>query len=320
MRRLDLHGLTLEVEDAVAGEPSSALLGSFPPAPAGSAPALRLALRPTPVPRALPASGRPILFHGALRAVAAGGALHVGDGASALRVAPGGRLVEGELHASSTADVAVFANGLLLLALSLALRHHGYFHLHAGAVIAPGRGTVLAAGDSGAGKSTVTLALVAAGCAYLGDDSVLVAAGAGGPRVLALPRAFHVAPRTARALPALAPHAGPAYGATGKRLLDAEAAFPGAARSSAGAPRLLLFPSVAPAAARTAVEPIAPADALGRLVEAGALAVVDAVAGTREQLTLLAEVASGAQALALRLGRDLLDDPVAWARELLHAW
>ncbi len=57
------------------------------------------------------------------------------------------------------------------------------------------------AGGAGAGKSSRTLALLEAGCSYLGDDAVFLSVRGGSPAVLALPRPFHVAPRTAAAFP-----------------------------------------------------------------------------------------------------------------------
>jgi hypothetical protein len=60
------------------------------------------------------------------------------------------------------------------------------------------------------------------------------------------------------------------------------------------------------------VAPLAPADVLGRLIEASALVVVDGAAGVGAQLALLKAVADGGRGWAVALGRDLLEDPGAW--------
>src|SRR5262249_39557977 len=100
--------------------------------------------------------------------------------------------------------------GMLQLALAVALRREGLFHLHAAALIHPSGASVLVAGGSGAGKPTTTLAMLEAGAAYLGDEFLFLrAAPAGAVEVRAFPREFHLGPRTLAAFPRLLPLAGP---------------------------------------------------------------------------------------------------------------
>lgn len=315
MRTIALHDLVVVVEDRLPGTPSAALLGRFPAAPSGAPPALRLRLRPCAEARRPPADSAPSFFHGAVRAATSGGAFHLSDGDSLLTVSEGGDAIEGEVHARSLADPLAFAHATLTLALLLALRHHGLFHLHAAALVSPGGATFLVAGDAGAGKSTVALALAAFGFRFLGDDAVLLGRRAGAVRLQALPRAFHVGPATAAALPTLSPHLGVHYGSTGKRFLDADAAFPGAAAMSSGLPEVLLLPEIGEEA-ETALERTTPADALGALLECSALLAADGAARPAEHLALLSAVADGARPWRVRLGRDLLAEPTAWARRI----
>jgi hypothetical protein len=60
------------------------------------------------------------------------------------------------------------------LAVTLLIGHVGHAVVHAAAVVAPNGGAWLLAGDSRAGKSSTTAALVAAGWDYLSDDSVVL--------------------------------------------------------------------------------------------------------------------------------------------------
>jgi len=87
---------------------------------------------------------------------------------------PGQSLVQvwtnGELEVQSSTLTRV-----VTYALSIALRHRGFFELHSGAVVEPqsGRG-VLIIGPSGSGKSTLTVQLATAGWPFLTDDVLVL--------------------------------------------------------------------------------------------------------------------------------------------------
>jgi hypothetical protein len=273
---------------------------------AGGPPDLVLSLARAP---ASPAPAGPCrFFHGVVRCHASGDDLIVWDGASRARVVAGGARIEVEVADATLGDPHRFSQVFLLVALVLALRWRGLFHLHAGALVAPGGRGVLVAGGAGAGKSTLTVALLEQGCDYLGDDAVLLRAGGGAASVLALPRPFHLGERTAAAFPRLRALLGAALAAGDKRRLDPAAAWPGRARLAMGPPALILLPEVAPAGPTT-TEPVAPAEALGALLESSALVAIDALPGARAQLDALRRLVDGAPALRVRLGRDLLDRP-----------
>lgn len=53
-----------------------------------------------------------------------------------------------------------------------AARSHGVLVLHAGTVVTPGGSTIVLTGAANDGNSTLTAALIAAGCDYLGDESI----------------------------------------------------------------------------------------------------------------------------------------------------
>ena len=235
-------------------EQGRALLAGFPAAPDGAA---DLAMRAAPGPGAggggpgrapglLPREGPRLRARGRESRSAT-----APPRSPSRRTAPG---VDGRVHAASLADGGhAFAQVTLLLAFVVALRRHGLFHAHAAALVAPDGTRLLLPGGGGAGKTTLALALLELGCEWLGDDAVFLAAGARRPEVLAFPRPFHVAERSARAFPRTAPHLGAAT-PNGKRWVDPASAYPRRQRHSMAAPDVLLFPEVSGAPV-TSVEP-----------------------------------------------------------------
>lgn len=304
--------LRIEVAAPLAAGIAGELLRGFPAVPDGLA-ALRIAAAGPEV--GFVVSGEaPSFFHGPLRAAMRGGCFVLRDGPTAVVVSGDGRQIE-------VAGPARAADGgselAVLVGLVLALRHHGLFHLHAAALEEPGGRRVLVAGTSGAGKTTLTLALAAAGFAPLADDAVLVSQRGRAATIVGLPRPFHLGPRTAAAFPGLAAHLGPPSPA-GKRPLPLAALGPRPEPGAMRFPDALLLPEVAPAQVTT-TEPVCPAEALGALLECGALLVADGMPGVPEQLTVLRAIIDAAQVARVRLGEDLLAAPVAVARKVLAA-
>lgn len=311
--RFELLGVEIAVEGSAAPELARALAPLAVPGEPSGRPALVVAAEEAAGPEPLP---EPAVFvHSPLRAAREGGDLAVGDGASRFLVGAGGRRVEARLAPALLADGGR-ALGVLHLpvVLTFALRHHGVFHLHA-AVLADGGRAVLVAGQAGVGKTTLALALLEAGLGWLGDDAAFLAERGGEPVAAGVPRPFHLRPDTLAAFPRVASRAG-ASDLSGRRDVDPAAVWPGRLAREPLRPGLLLFPEVARRPA-TAVERLAPADALGRLVEASALLVVDGAARPPEHLALLGRIASGIPALRVALGADLLRAPADVARRVL---
>ena len=306
MRRR-LHGVAVEVSGSLPATVLGELLGGFPEGEPGPAPDLLVSLEPAggePEP-----GGRPIFFHGGIRARERDGAILLTDGHSTARVAPGGGRIDLAVAPASLRDGHSFEHVLALIALVLALRQRGLFHVHAaGLVRADGR-AVLVAGPGGAGKSTLALALLErGGLGYLGDDAVFLAARGGGAEVLSFPRDFHVSDRTAAAFPRLAPFLGARYPALGKRRLSPGRAFPGRERAVAGPPAVLLVPEVT-SAGPTEVEEVPAAHGLGALIESSALVAVDGMPAAAEHLAVLGRSLAGARCFRVCMGSDLLEDP-----------
>jgi hypothetical protein len=304
--------------DGLAADPLADTLRLLDPRPAdpGEAPAIRFDLRPArdrEGPRADPrAEGwAPSFFHGAMQAYHRGGAFLLDDGASHVIVPAAGSPVEAAIAPPDREPLPASAASMLQIALYLALRHAGLFHLHAAALERAGGDVVIVVGASGAGKTTTALALLEAGAGYLGDDTVLLAEGPGGVELVAFPREFHLGDATLAAFPRLSPLAGAPSAQSGKRPVDPRAAFPGRHRARVPARRghlLAIFPSVG-GEPETRVGPIPLADALGHLFASSAALIVDGVHRRDDNLARIRALLGAARCVELRLGRDALADP-----------
>jgi hypothetical protein len=262
-----------------------------------------------------PLPAKAVFVHHPVRAGLEGDSLVLGDATARFVIRPGGARIDAELAPEALGEGAALVAALHVpIALSFALRHRRVFHLHA-AALADGERAVLVAGPAHAGKTTLAVALLEAGLAALCDDATFVAGRAGAVEVQGLARPFHLRPDTLRAFPRAAAHAGPPD-VEGRRDLDPALAW-GPPRRAPLRPGLLLFPEIARRPA-TSVEPLAPADTLGRLIEASALVVVDGAARAPEHLALLGRLASETPALRVALGEDLLRAPVEVARAILR--
>lgn len=183
--------------------------------------------------------------------------LRSGDSWLVLDVAAG--RAEGSLSEAFFASPAEVQRGLLTFALLLLLSGQELCAVHAAGVWHEGRGYLLA-GASGAGKTTLTGALVRSGWQYLCDDSALLRRGPAGLEAVAFSRAFHCSPAMFGHFPELsqglraagresvqvfqAPvFQAPVFQTEDKRLVTADSVYPGRFRNSIR-PEVVLFPEI----------------------------------------------------------------------------
>ncbi len=304
---LSIHGVRVAVTGSLPASLLGELLGGFPEGDPAREPDLTISLDPAAGPPA--GGGRPLFFHGNVRVSELEGWLVATDGHSTARVAPGGGRIELAVATASLGDRHAFEHLLALIAVVLALRHRGLFHMHAaGLVRADGR-AVLVVGPGGSGKSTLALALLEhGGLDYLGDDTVLLASRPEGVAILAWPRDFHLTDQTTAAFPRVAALLAEGHAPAGKRKLDPCHAFPGRRRLTADAPALVLVPELTGGPV-TAAGPIAAAEAMGALIESSALVAIDGLAGAADQMAVLGQSLRDARCFRVRLGTDLLEAP-----------
>lgn len=311
LRRARLAGVDIVWRPWPASDPLSAILDCLgPPAPALSTePSLRVDLRPADAaPAPCPSEAhRPIFFHGRTRVFAAGDHLTFWDGSSLLSLSADGSDLSGEVHPDSLDDGHTFSNATLLIALAVAIRLRGRYHLHAGLVALDGLGTLLVAGDAAHGKTTSTLSLLRRGGLLAGDDTLYIDPTA--RCIWGLPKPLNLSPKTAQAFAELtARHPNPIAAESGKSSYPAALLFPGAIRASLGYPDWLLFPRITGEPA-TRLVPLAQTDALGNLMTASALVAVDELAGAEEHLAALLAIVSHGRSYELLLGLDALEQP-----------
>jgi hypothetical protein len=302
MPAVDVYGLRVEWRaPALPRDPVARLLGGFAASTANGTADVTIRIEPDR--GVLDASGfRPSFFQGNVRALQRRGALLlVTPGARVLVAHDGGRIdVEGDI---AGLDPRGFAGTTLFIALSIALRHWGLFHLHGGALIRGDGLRVLVLGDSGAGKSTVTLSLLDEGARHLGDDALFLTERAGRATLLAFPRPFHLGDATAAAFPALTRGE---HDASGKGEVPLEA-LPWNLAPEMAPPDVVLFPCVT-VEPDTRVVTTGPAEAFGRTLASCALVVADGVARPAEQLRLIGALVDRACSYEVRMGSDWLAD------------
>lgn len=213
---------------------------------------------------------------------------------------------------SGEEDVWLVSHPLLTIALLELLERRGRYSLHAAAMASADGTVTLLAGGSGAGKTTLALALLRHGWAFLADDTVFLGAGeAAGPTVLGFADEVDVGDGTADLLPGL--HdllAGTSIPGREKRQLRVEDAF-GTAPVMEGRPVALVFPSIG-ADERSRLEPIAPDEAL---VELAPNVLLTEPASSQAHLDALADLVRTTPCWRLKTGRDF-DRLAGMLREL----
>ena len=316
--RFDFHGLIVETASTLSSDPAARLLAPLPGAPEGPGADLSIRLGPgtgsaltprLPGPDAFVYGAHRLRIGGARVELAWPGALLTIDGA---RV---DGLVDPALLREQGGDDRV-AQGPLLVALAVALRALGCYHLHAAALTLPELGTLLVPALSGSGKSTLATALVLSGAGFLGDDTLFVRRDGASARLLALPRDFHLSGRSAEAMGLSATLFPGLLNQAGKGRLDAHVRFPGRFAAEAPAPSFMLLPRIS-GEPSTRLEPAGPADALGALLESSALVATRGLPGGPGHLPVLAGMADGASSFRAELGLDLLADPAGTVRAIL---
>ncbi len=168
-------------------------------------------------------------------------------------------------YLESAADhAALLAYPCLTIPLSELLKRRGLYMVHAAGVSLEGKG-LLIAGASGAGKTTLALALLRAGFGFLGDDTTFLRPGPDGLRALAFPDEVDVTPATAGFFPELRSlRHSPAPAGRSKQPVNASTCY-GVTPSWECAPAALVFPQMTKAHHST-LAPMSKSDALLDLV------------------------------------------------------
>jgi hypothetical protein len=213
-------------------------------------------------------------------------------------------------HAGDGAPLELFLRALLI-----ALRRIGVYGLHAAAVCTDASALVLI-GDSGAGKSTTTTALVSAGCRYLGDDALLIRERSGDVELLAYSPWFRLTDQVVPSFATLRDHLSK-HERDDKWRLDASSAFPDRHVADWHGPKTLLFLEHS-SRSRSVLSPVTLAEATGLLISQSGALGLGCHPNPRQHLDLLARLASRAQIARLELGSEWLENPTSAARGLIE--
>ena len=280
------------------------------PPPTGAAGGALIDFAESPLPLFAPPSGPPLIHATRIRGwMVEGGAVlaspdgRVGATIAADRSHARVQLLAGEAR---TVDGRVGAREALTVAAGLLLARQHRVLLHGAAVLAPGGGAWLLAGESHSGKTTTCANLIRAGFEYLADDQVVVSAGGGGalhatgwPRRFMLDRGFAAGESLGERFPT-----DPALLGPGRRRPVAPLAG-------------VLFPRVE-RGRPTRVEGASAAECLTRLLPNSPWLTADPLAA-RPLMAVLAAIAC-LPARRLRLGCDTLGDPARLAAILAPAF
>jgi len=201
---VDMHGVVAQASLPLGDELLRPLLEFFPTSHVD--PTLKITLSAVDDPIGNPLDGHwtPAFFFGLLQGFlrADGGAYGISDAYSRGIFNRSARSISFEIFRRHDGGSAFTTSGLIHALFCLALREHGLFELHAAGICALGDTARLLVGNSDSGKTSLTLAMIAAGCQFLGDDRVLLQRTDDDATPVALcayPRTFHVAAATAAA-------------------------------------------------------------------------------------------------------------------------
>ena len=205
---------------------------------------------------------------------------------------------------------------LVYLSLMILLRHRGIHSMHAAGLVRSDKGLLVVA-TAGAGKSTLALALLEAGWKALSDDSVVLRPMGDGVEALALRRDLYLEPPALEGFPGLTERwQDPPLGASSKRWLALEAAFPGQSVERCK-PRWVLFPRAVDRAV-SELRPLPSHHALGKLIGQSFLVFLEPTRASA-QIEALRRLVQQSRCYELLTGRDLLEDPTAVARRVAEA-
>lgn len=199
-------------------------------------------------------------------------------------------------------------------ALCLALRELDIVSLHAAGLIVDAERALLIVGDSGAGKTTTALALMAAGCVPLSDDQIFIRHRAQRWELLSVPETFRVTPRTLAAFSHLGT-AGPLIPEFGKYEFSPKQTHATNRDYFSGAVRLM-FPNRQ--STQTKLIDIPTADALGELMVASHAVALGGTERARRHAAILGRLTEDACPVRIDLGVDLLERPELGGRALLR--
>ena len=197
---------------------------------------------------------------------------------------------------------AVGQRSFLLLSFVMLARRRGCYALHANGVVSERRACLIV-GNSGCGKTTLSLNLIRQNWDYVSDDVIVLRRNGQGIEAMSVNRAFSCTAETATHFAELTASVCPKQE---KSLLYLDGIYD-CRLVSPCRPALVLFPSVTQRC-RSQLVPVAPAIALTSLIHYSVGIMVDNEEAARH-LEVLKDLVRQAQSFRFLAGTDVYDDP-----------
>ena len=239
------------------------------------------------------------------------------DGRTAFEMRPLEGRARGLVDRSLLDEPQILVQVFLLHAISELLRGRGYYFLHAAGLEGPDGG-VLLCGQSGTGKSTLTVALVRQGWSYLSDDFVFLRSSPDRSiGAVALKRECKIAVNMIKVFPELDPLSDiQSREMEGdKRLVDLDLFYPGSFRDTI-VPARCFFPMLIPEG-ESGVFPLRPSETLARLMSCSPTAHFPPLAEANADI--LKAFTRQARGWEVLIGPDRSGDPAAAAALIIDA-
>ena len=247
----------------------------------------------------------PISFYG-LSIFETGDYVYITDGLSTFQAQPQAGIGHVTLYRSCKESHLLSKHNLFLVGLFHLLPYQNFYHLHAAGLVRDETG-YLFIGESGSGKSSISLSLVRQGWHYLSDDALLIRSSVDGVEVLSFRKRFYVDPVLIHHYPEIAPHLlEPSNDGDTKQLLDLEPVYPDRFCPNC-LPEVLIFTSIAPHSESKLV-PIDRTSALVKLMKQSATLFFNR-ALIREHTEVLKKLLYQTASYQLLAGIDLWKNP-----------
>ncbi len=235
-----------------------------------------------------------------------GNFVYITDGSSVFHLHPHEGTGYVTLHHSFKEKSSVSKHNLFLISLIHLFSHRGLYDLHAAGLVRDGIG-YLFLGDSGCGKSSITLSLVRKGWYYISDDALLIKSSTDEVVVLNFRRKFYLDPVLRHHYPEIVPHLEePINVSDNKRILDVESVYPDQFCPK-GLPKVMVFTNIVDKP-ESMLSPIDRTHALVKLMRQSASIFFNRQS-SRAHLEILKRLVYQTDSYQLLAGRDLYDEP-----------
>lgn len=259
--------------------------------------------------------GKPLFRFDRLCCYRKGNDYFYSDGKSLVISQPDKGISKGYISEETINSGRFFSHIFFYIILVEMLRHNGLYYIHSSGV-EKNRTSILIPGNSGVGKTTISLALVRKGFSYLSDDALLLQKAKKEVIAYPIPGDFHIDPAISENFKELTgvKHA-VKYGKGTKRSFDPAIFYPDSFILKSK-PNVILFPQIV-REHESRLMPLSSAQCLAKLIPNSLLVMIDKKIA-REHLDALTTLSKQCCAFQLLSGKDLILKPDKVIEKILH--